>query len=83
MLTPRGKVIEVIEQRAFERAINRAADIRMLLDHDRGHVLADTADGTLTVREDEVGLRAESVVTDPTVIDGAKKGLLISYLLGM
>ena len=43
----------------------------MLLDHDRGHVLADTADGTLTVREDEVGLRAESVVTDPAVIEGA------------
>ena len=68
MLTPRGKVIEVIEQRAFERAISRAADIRMLLDHDRGHVLADTADGTLTVREDEVGLRAESVVTDPAAV---------------
>lgn len=83
MLTPRGKVIEVIEQRAFERAISRAADIRMLLDHDRGHVLADTADGTLTVREDEVGLRAESVVTDPAVIEGAKKGLLKGWSFNM
>lgn len=83
MLTPRGKVIEVIEQRAFERAISRAADIKMLLDHDRGHVLADTADGTLTVREDEVGLRAESVVTDPAVIEGAKKGLLKGWSFNM
>lgn len=83
MLTPRGKVIEVIEQRAFERAISRATDIRMLLDHDRGHVLADTANGTLTVREDEVGLRAESVVTDPTVIEGAKKGLLKGWSFNM
>ena len=55
----------------------------MLLDHDRGHVLADTADGTLTVREDEVGLRAESVVTDPAVIEGAKKGLLKGWSFNM
>lgn len=83
VLTPRGKVIEIIEQRAFARAIERSGGIRMLLDHDRNHVLAETSDGTLSVREDEVGLRAESVVTDETVIAGAKEGRLKGWSFNM
>lgn len=83
VLTPRGKVIEVIEQRAFARAIERAGEVRMLLDHDRNHVLADTSDGTLMVKEDEVGLRAESVVTDEAVIAGAKEGRLKGWSFNM
>lgn len=84
VMTPHGKVIEIIEQRAFARAIERAGGaIRMLLDHDRGHVLADTQSGTLSVEEDEVGLRAESVVTDEAVIDGAKQGKLRGWSFNM
>lgn len=83
VLTPRGKVIEIIEQRAFARAIERAGEVRMLLDHDRNHVLADTNNGTLMVREDEVGLRAESVVTDEAVIAGAKEGRLKGWSFNM
>ena len=74
--TPHGRVIEIIEQRAFARAIERADHINMLLDHDPNRVLASTPDGTLKVYEDAVGLRAESVVTDQEVIDGAKAGKL-------
>jgi len=74
--TPRGKVIEIIEQRAFARAIERADHIDMLLDHNPDRVLASTAQNTLSVFEDAVGLRAESVVTDQEVIDGAKAGKL-------
>ena len=76
VVTPRGQVVEVIEQRAFARAIERADHIDMLLDHDHNRVLASTSAGTLDLREDAVGLRAESVVTDPEVIDGAKTGKL-------
>lgn len=83
VLTPRGKVIEVIEQRAFARAIERAGEVRMLLDHDRNHVLADTSDGTLMVKEDEIGLRAESIVTDESVIAGAKEGRLKGWSFNM
>lgn len=83
VLTPRGKVIEIIEQRAFARAIERAGEVRMLLDHDQNHVLADTTDGTLKVKEDEVGLRAESVVTDEAVIAGAKEGRLKGWSFNM
>lgn len=83
VLTPRGKVIEVIEQRAFSEALRRAGDIRMLLDHDRDKVLASTADGTLKLREDEIGLRAESVVTDEAVIAGARDGKLKGWSFNM
>lgn len=83
VLTPRGKVIEVIEQRAFADAISRAGVIRMLLDHNQGRVLASTADGNLKVGEDAVGLRAESVVTDEEVIAGAKQGKLRGWSFNM
>lgn len=83
VLTPRGKVIEIIEQRAFARAIERSGGINMLLDHNREKVLASTSDGTLLVHEDEVGLRAESVVTDEAVIAGAKAGKLKGWSFNM
>ena len=76
VMTPHGRVVEVIEQRAFARAIERADNIQMLLDHDHNRELASTRANTLTVKEDAVGLRAESVVTDPEVIEGARAGKL-------
>lgn len=76
VMTPRGRVNEIIEQRAFSRAIARAGNIDLLLDHDHDKVLASTSNKTLTVYEDEVGFRAESVVTDEEVIDGARTGKL-------
>lgn len=83
VLTPRGKVIEIIEQRAFGDAIRRASVIQMLLDHNHGRVLASTSDGTLRVAEDAVGLRAESIVTDEEVISGAKQGKLRGWSFDM
>ena len=81
--TKHGRVVEIIEQRAFARAIARAEGINMLLDHDRNRVLASTSAGTLTVREDAIGLRAESVVTDEEVIEGAKAGRLRGWSFNM
>lgn len=83
VLTKHGRVIEVIEQRAFANAIARAGAVRMLLDHDQSRVLASTETGTLNLREDEVGLRAESVVTDEVVIAGAKAGKLRGWSFNM
>ena len=49
VITPRGKVIEVIEPRAFERAIERAGNITVTLDHDNTHLYASTETGTCTL----------------------------------
>ena len=83
VVTPHGRVIEVIEQRAFARAIARAENIRMLLDHDPTRLLAETRANTLKVTEDAVGLKVDSVVTDPEVIEGAKKGKLRGWSFRM
>lgn len=81
VLTPRGKVNEVIEQRAFQRAIDRAENINLKLDHER--IIASTSDGTLTAYEDAVGLRAETVINDEEVIQGAKEGKLKGWSFNM
>ena len=75
--------MEVIEQRAFARAIAKAKNIKMLLDHRKDRVLAETENGTLKLKEDNVGLRAEAVVTDPEVIAGAKAGRLRGWSFNM
>ena len=76
VMTPRGRVNELIEPRAFAGALEEATDVQMLLDHDRNRVLASRSAGTLDIKEDAVGLRAKSVVTDPEVIQAAKEGKL-------
>ena len=84
VMTKRGKVIEVIEQRAFQKAIDSAANgVRMLLDHNPDRVLASTKDKSLNAFEDEIGLRAEALVTDPEVIAGAKAGKLRGWSFNM
>ena len=83
VMTPRGKVIEVIEPGAFRDALSRAPELRMLLDHDAGHELASREAGTLKAVEDSVGLLASSVVTDEAVIDGAKQNRLRGWSFNM
>ena len=81
VFTPRGKVIETIEQRAFQRAIEKANGINLMLDHEKK--IASTTDNTLTVYEDAVGLRAEALVTDAETIQGAKEGKLKGWSFNM
>lgn len=81
VITPRGKVIEVIEQRAFQRALQKADNVDLMVDHERK--IASTKEGTLKAYEDEIGLRAEAVITDKEVIEGAKKGKLKGWSFNM
>lgn len=81
VITPRGKVIEVIEQRAFQRALQKVDNIDLLVDHERK--IASTKEGNLKVWEDEIGLRAEAIITDKEVIEGARKGKLKGWSFNM
>lgn len=83
VITPHGRVVEVIEPRAFEGAIDRAGNITVTVDHDSTHVYASTEGGTLKLYEDNIGLHAETVITDPTVIELAKKGKIKGWSFGM
>jgi len=81
VITPRGKVIEVIEQRAFQRALQKADNIDLMVDHERK--IASTKEGNLKVWEDEIGLRAEALVTDAEVIEAAKAHKLKGWSFNM
>jgi len=81
VITPRGKVIEVIEQRAFQRALQKVDNVDLMVDHERK--IASTKEGNLKVWEDEIGLRAEAIITDKEVIEGAKQGKLKGWSFNM
>ncbi len=83
VVTPRGKVLETIEERAFDEAIRKNGDITVQLDHDAGHAYARTSDGTLKLREDAIGLHANVLITDETVIEMARKGKIRGWSFGM
>lgn len=83
VITPYGKVIEEIEPRAFERALERAGDVTVTVDHDRTHIYASTADNTLTMYEDNIGLHADVCINDPDLIELAKQGKIKGWSFGM
>lgn len=64
-----GGFREIIAPGAFKRALERGDTIKLLYDHDSAAVLASTDNGSLEVREDEVGLHvwARVDMADPDV----------------
>ena len=78
----KGKFIEQIEARAFDRALDRAQNVDLLLNHDPNKKLGSTNDGNLQLFEDNIGLRAICTVTDPEVIEKAKKNELRGWSFG-
>lgn len=84
VITGKGrKVIEVIEERAFQNALSRASNVQMTKDHNPNCVLAETRTNTLKLYEDNIGLRAETVIDDETTIEEAKAGKLKGWSFGM
>lgn len=82
-LTERGvKFIERVGAGAFKRAIERAKDIRILLNHNWSKDLGGISDGNLELEEDNIGLKARAVITDPEVIEDAKRGNLVGWSFG-
>lgn len=82
VITPHGKVLETIEERAFDRAIKKSGDITVTVDH-CPTAYAKISDGTLELREDAIGLHANVLITDPTVIEMATKGKIKGWSFGM
>lgn len=83
VITPHGKVIEVIRPHAFEKALDRNGDISLTLDHDSTHIYANTKDGSLLLYEDPIGLHADVTITDPDLISLAKQGKIKGWSFGM
>lgn len=81
----RGKMqrfIEKIKAGVFGTALKRNNKVEVRLNHDPERVLANTADGTAILEEDNIGLRAEVTITDAEVIEKAKKHELVGWSFG-
>ena len=57
-----GGFKETIAQGAFKRALAEQQDVRGLVDHNTSLILSRTASGTLTLEEDDVGLKYSMAV---------------------
>lgn len=73
IIPSRQRVIETIEERAFQTALGQTSNVEIWLDHNPNRVIAQTKDGTVELREDTIGLRASGVITDPEVVQNAKR----------
>lgn len=83
VITPHGRCIEVIEERAFSEALSRAENIPVTVDHGET-VYASTKDGTASLREDAIGLRADDVlINDSELITAARKHRIRGWSFGM
>lgn len=75
-----GDFVERVSAGAFAKAIGRSKDIRMMFNHERD--IGGTADGTLKLVEDNIGLYAEAEITDPEVRAAAEHGQLRGWSFG-
>ena len=77
-----GEFVERIKAGAFKRALERADDVRILLNHEWDKDLGGTKDGTLELYEDAIGLHARATITDEEVVRQAKNGELVGWSFG-
>ncbi|MBR1844262.1 MAG: HK97 family phage prohead protease [Lachnospiraceae bacterium] len=82
VITPRGKVNEIVEQRTFQKAIDNANNIDILVDHDKSQKVGSTSQGNLSLKEDEIGLRAVTDITDPYVVEKARTNQIRGWSFG-
>lgn len=77
-----GEFVERIKTGAFKRALARAEDVRILLNHDWSRDLGGIKDGNLELYEDPIGLHAKATIKDPEVVRQAKNGELRGWSFG-
>ena len=77
-----GQFVERICKGAFKRALERNDNVRILLNHDPTRDLGGTKDGNLELNEDNIGLHARAVITDPDVVKKARNGDLVGWSFG-
>lgn len=79
--TATGEFVEMIEPGAFGDALKRATNVDIMLNHDRK--FGSTTEGNLKLKEDTIGLYAETETDDAEVVRAAKEGRLVGWSFGM
>lgn len=75
-----GPFVERAESGVFQRALDRAANVFLKLNH--GRDIGSVAEGNLKLREDAVGLYAEAIVADAETVREARAGHLTGWSFG-
>lgn len=78
----RGRFIEKIKPKTFERALQKADDVELRFNHDETRKLGSVKEGNLQLFEDNVGLRAIATVYDEEVIQKARNNELRGWSFG-
>ena len=76
------RFIEKIKAGVFRTALKRNSNVKVLLNHNKARELANTANGTAILEEDNIGLRAEVTITDPEVVEKARNHKLVGWSFG-
>lgn len=80
IMTTRGKCVEQVKAGAFAASMADGHEIRMMFNHKRD--IGSTADGTLSLVENDIGLYAEAVTDDEELMELANKGELRGWSFG-
>lgn len=76
-----GYFVEEIAHGTFERALKKADSINVLHNHNWGRNLGSTK-SNLQLKEDVIGLRARAEITDPEIVEKAKRKELRGWSFG-
>ena len=76
----RGQFFEKVATGAFNSALKRNDNVELRFNH--GRKLGDQKDGTLELREDNIGLYAKATVSDTEVVELAEKRQLKGWSFG-
>ena len=82
LLSRVGQFIERICKGAFKKALKRNDDVHILLNHNWNRDLGSTKQGNLELVEDNIGLHARAIITDPEVIKKARNNELVGWSFG-
>lgn len=77
-----GTFRERVSAGTFKKALARAQDVRILLNHNEDRDLGGIKDGNLHLEEDSIGLRAEADIFDADVMEDARRGNLVGWSFG-
>lgn len=72
--SPKGKFIEQVKPKTFQRALERMENVELRFNHRRN--LGSIKEGNLKLWEDNIGLRAECTTNDPEVMEKARNNEL-------
>lgn len=77
-----GKFVERICKGAFQRALQRNDNVRLLYNHNWSRDLGGTKDGNVELSEDNIGLKIRATVKEAETVQEARRGNLVGFSFG-